>query len=133
LFKQKNDAYTQDNPINGTHRHLHNSICGQYAQGRHASKIGINDSRFQNLVHPGERQENLPIEKGLILWYGYSPWNDSFINRKMSMSDKIPDKEREKGYGAQHFWDREHLDRVYNEFKRYSENIDLASKYDFWT
>ena len=133
LFKQKYTVYKGINEINGMYRQLHNSVCGQYIQGRHGSKIGVKDANAKGLSHPGEQIDILPEDKGSILWYGFSPWNKKMRSRKKSMSDKIPKTDHERGYGSQHFWNDNKLQEIFLKFRDNSENIDFNTKYNFWT
>lgn len=62
-------------------RTLHRSECGNYCQGRHYNNITPATVALQ--------------EQAIILWYGFSPFNNDIIQRKlqiqkrMSISDKI--------------------------------------------
>jgi len=68
-------------------RTIHRAPCGNYCQGRH-----------YNRVSPAQISE--PSD-AVILWYGYSPFNNSVIKRKlqiqtrMSLSDKINNRGKE--------------------------------------
>ncbi len=62
-------------------RTIHRAPCGNYCQGRHYNRVSL-----AQISEPSD---------AVILWYGYSPFNNSVIKRKlqiqtrMSLSDKI--------------------------------------------
>ena len=133
LFKQKHHGFRDMNYINYEYRHLHNSICGQYIQGRHNSKIGLEVMGKNNKQSlPGERKINCKDSNGIILWYGFSPWNEQIIKRKLHVKDNIPEKELSSGFANQHFWSKEKLDQTYNKFLKKSVNYNLQDSFDFW-
>ena len=141
LFKQKHHGFRDLNHINYEYRHLHNSICGQYVQGRHDSKVGIQITNFSKIGYelnkqqyflPGEKKISCEDSNGIILWYGFSPWNDQIIKRKLHVKDNIPKKELISGFAGQHFWPKDKLVQTYNKFLKKSINYNLQDSFDFW-
>lgn len=63
----------------------------------------------------GRHFEEYNTEKFVILWYGWCPFNDFVINRKLQIQNKIPDSDKNRGFGGQHIVTREEL---YNEFNK---------------
>ena len=45
-----------------------------------------------------------------VLWYGYSPWNETIIKRKTQIKDKIPANNTALDLGFQHLYTEEKLD-----------------------
>lgn len=60
---------------------------GMYQTGRHASQHSDWKQRTPNLM---------------VLHYGYSPWNDFFLRRKLQIAAKVPESDRIRGLGQQH-------------------------------
>lgn len=75
-------------------RILHNLPHARYAQGRH---VLLNSFTAY-------------VPKGLILWYGFSPWNDAILARKLQIQTRIPDSDRRQRHGIHHFVDRTKLE-----------------------
>ena len=82
-------------------RQLHNFIHGNYQIGRHKTN---NEITLTDDLH--------------IIWLGYFPLNEQTINRKMQIKKNIPESDKNKGLGFQHFYDLEKI----NEKNR--ENVD---------
>ena len=76
-------------------RLLHNHMIGSYMVGRH--EWSHSDIKSNSLF---------------VAWYGYSPWNDSFIQRKISFSQKSP-PDLTKEFGKQHLLNHLQLDSIY--------------------
>ena len=74
-------------------RHLHNFPNGNYHIGRHKT---YNVTTLTNKAH--------------IVWFGFYPWNDRLINRKLQISQNMTEQDRIKGLGYQHFWSRERME-----------------------
>lgn len=68
-------------------RTIHRAPCGNYCQGRHYNRVSP-----ACISNPSD---------AVVLWYGYSPFNNSVIKRKlqiqtrMSLSDKINNRGKE--------------------------------------
>lgn len=56
--------------------------------------------------HPGRHLSNRPAMRmpflGLLLWYGFSPWNEAFLARKLQIAARVPADDRAAGRGRQH-------------------------------
>ena len=83
---------------NGRSRLLHSHRIGGYSVGRH------------QWVH-----SSIPINELSICWFGFSPWNSGFINRKLAIKDKLPTENLHLGF--QHRWD---LTQMHNVYKRHA-------------
>ena len=57
----------------------------------------------------------IPINELSICWFGFSPWNSDFINRKLAIEDKLPSENLRLGF--QHRWD---LTKMHNVYKRHT-------------
>ena len=75
-------------------RYLHNYPDGAYHVGRH-----INN-----------RPSSGRIPEAMVLWYGYAPYTEEFIQRKLQIAAMIPDGDRAQGFGFQHLWGREQIE-----------------------
>jgi hypothetical protein len=67
---------------------------GSYGLGRHYP------------VHPITAQ--IPA---YVVWFGFYPWNERAIARKLQISDRIPIHDRVRGYSYHHQWDRDEQER----------------------
>lgn len=78
-------------------RIIHRYLTGAYYPGRHKTFYKIN-----------EKPEDV-----FTLWYGYSPWVDWNIDRKLSFSARISEEDKKQGRGVQHFRLKEQLENDY--------------------
>lgn len=67
---------------------------GRYGLGRHFP------------VHPITAQ--IPA---YVMWFGFYPWNEKAIARKLQIADRIPPHDRVRGYSYHHQWDRQEQER----------------------
>jgi hypothetical protein len=67
---------------------------GSYGLGRHYP------------VHPITAQ--IPA---YVLWFGFYPWNELAIARKLQISDRIPPHDKARGYSYHHQWNRDEQER----------------------
>lgn len=99
------------------HRTLHSDSKCNYTLGRHSQLSGTS-------------QTNIYRKDFFILWCGFYPWNNKFIERKMQIQQNIPKFDKDRGLGIQHILDNHKLKFLYNsEFKskikknNYDKNI----------
>jgi hypothetical protein len=78
-------------------RIIHRYLTGAYYPGRHKTFYKIN-----------EKPEDV-----FTLWYGYSPWVDWNIERKLAFSARIPEEDKKQGLGVQHLRSKEQLENDY--------------------
>ena len=90
FYKVKNDRYKR--------RFLHNYPDGRYHVGRHSSKLKHEDIQMN------------------IYKYVFAPWNEKFIQRKLSMKVYMNPNDKEKGRGKHHTWDRERMELERNKW-----------------
>jgi hypothetical protein len=94
LLAQRTYGYYEEavrSPIVGLNhlsrsRLLHNYPHGDYGVGRHSSL------RSSTMHPPG----------ATIRWFGFSPWNDAVIKRKLQIVGKIPEVDAQRGLGVHH-------------------------------
>lgn len=79
------------------HRVMHCYAHGDYTVGRHATSHRI-DARPSDIF---------------TFWYGYSPWNDDMVARKLQFKSRIPQADREQRLGFQHLFDEGELSDNY--------------------
>lgn len=64
--------------------------------------------------HPGRhlthRAATRMPDLGVLLWYGFSPWTEPFIRRKLQVGAAIPPSDVAAGRGRQHLMDRTALE-----------------------
>lgn len=79
------------------HRILHKHSNGSYYVGRHFDTPGLPVNPHSQVQH-----KDIPIIPGLyLLWYRFSPMREQ-IHRKLQVSDRIPEKDKAKGYSWNH-------------------------------
>jgi hypothetical protein len=77
-------------------RLLHRRPDGAYHPGRHQTHhVGV------------VNQPDL-----LILWFGFSPWNDRTISRKLGIKSRIPEADQRQGLGYHHLVDYQQLEAM---------------------
>ena len=76
------------------YRSLFSYPDGRYGLGRHYP------------VHPITAQ--IPA---YVVWFGFYPWNELAIARKLQISDRIPIHDRVRGYSYHHQWNRDEQER----------------------
>lgn len=74
-----------------------------YATGRHFDKFDTTDA--------------------VILWYGYSPFNEKTIQRKLQIQTKIPESDKQRQFGREHFITREQLIQNFRMMQQHSEDL----------
>jgi Glycosyl transferase family 2 len=78
-------------------RFIHSFIDGQYHLGRHNSSHPSTDLASNNIY---------------LLWFGFYPWNQAARARKLQIQTKIPDSDKQRGWGAQHLTNEAGLERM---------------------
>ncbi len=101
LVRQRHYGYFEDidtspQPPPFRSRLLHVHPHGAYTPGRHTT------------VHPG-----VPYVNGLmLLWFGFSPWTDETLRRKLQIQTRIPESDKKLGRGYQHLVDATKLEAM---------------------
>lgn len=49
----------------------------------------------------------------VIFWYGWSPWTEEFIKRKLQIQYRIPEIDKARGFGGHHLKTPENLQNTY--------------------
>lgn len=91
-------------------RLIHNYSNGQYLPGRHKTLIENSKRMSKNIAY--------------IRWYNYSPWNNNFIDRKLSFAKTLSENDIQKNYGKQHLSKLEEMEKLYRYYKKISYNIN---------
>lgn len=60
------------------------------------------------------------LYEAVILWYGFSPFNDAIIKRKLQIQTRMTDKDKQMGIGKDHIIDKNTLQTI---FQNYQPNI----------
>lgn len=74
-------------------RALHSYNNGEYGVGRH--NVTKNVTSY------------LPA---YVIWFGFYPWNEHIIQRKLQIKNKVPDSDIKVGFGIHHLWTRHDMD-----------------------
>jgi UDP-glucose 4-epimerase len=83
-------------------RQIHNFKHGNYSIGRH----GTNNPTVQtNDMH--------------IIWFGYYPFNERLLNRKLQIKQHVPQTDTDKGFGGQHLYTKEQMMHI-NSYKSFT-------------
>lgn len=82
------------------YRTIHNHADGAYHVGRHFDTPGLKINPYTNRFH-----KEIPISDDNLytLWYRFAPFKEQ-LPRKIQISARIPDSDKQKGYGWNH-WD----------------------------
>ena len=82
-------------------------------------------SNFFSKYPVGRHYENYNTEDFLILWYGYSPFNEKILKRKLQIQDKMPESDKQLRMGYHHLVSK---DTLVNKLKSYqTESNDLST------
>lgn len=105
LIKQKRFGipYDAEGPIIRRPRCIHNKKQIDYPLGRHYEKYDTDELK--------------------ILWYGYSPYTTELKTRKLQIQNRIPQVDRMRGLGTQHFVTSDQLDSIYNQYRQQAINV----------
>jgi hypothetical protein len=128
LFLQKSTGIleTPDNkelraslelPLLSRGRFYHNFPIGGYRPGRHSSEFS---------------QGGPPCSDLLVLWFGYSPWSQPFIDRKLAIGPRVSDVDRRFSRGWHHTNEtRELLVARQNRMANHSAPLLLLPQFQF--
>ena len=73
-------------------RYLHNFPNGNYHIGRHYTH---NNTIMTNKAH--------------IVWFGFYPMNDNLLKRKLQIQQKVPQHDKDVGWGIQHLYTKDKM------------------------
>jgi hypothetical protein len=115
LVSQRYHGFFEDEHLRDLMRSrlLHCYEYGAYDIGRH-------NSRYDQVMHP---------PGALILWFGFSPWNDKFIQRKLQIQKRLTDSDKLKGYGCQHILNKDELNDLRLHYTGFSINLRTRIEY----
>lgn len=89
------------------HRFIHNYPSIPYNLGRH-ELLGNKESIY------------LDVNTISVAWYGYSPFNDEIIDRKLQIQTKIPQHDKDVRLGGEHLVDK---NKLIETFRLYQKSI----------
>lgn len=75
-------------------RTLHSHVHGNYPIGRHECTLPITGK--------------LPV---YVIWFGFHPWNEKLLQRKLQIKHNIPERDKRSGAGFHHFWGAEEQEK----------------------
>jgi hypothetical protein len=93
-LREMMDRVERVNTTRRMYRSLFSYPDGRYGLGRHYP------------VHP--ITASIPA---YVMWFGFYPWNEKAIARKLQIADRIPLHDRVRGYSYHHQWNREEQER----------------------
>jgi UDP-glucose 4-epimerase len=73
-------------------RQLHNFPNGKYTIGRH-----------------GTLNMSIPTNKAHIVWFGFYPFNENILKRKLQIQQNMPQRDKDRGLGIQHLMNKEQI------------------------
>lgn len=104
----------RDNGSFRHHRFIHKGNI-QYYTGRHTTPAPFTELTDQ-----------------FLCWFGWSPWNEAMIQRKLQIQTRMPESDKKAGMGFQHVKTREELLAAYDGEEVLSTNLikdDIYRKY----
>lgn len=99
--------YDSHGPIIRRPRCIHNRKQIEYSLGRHYEHYDTTDLK--------------------VLWYGFSPYTSELINRKLQIQNRIPQVDKMRGLGTEHFVTLEQLNDLYEKYRQ--QAVDIKEKY----
>lgn len=88
----------------------------------HTNKVGMYHPGRHNSYH---QDATFRIKELMIFHYGYAPWNDLFLKRKLQIQEKVSSGDKARNWGVQHFKAYEELDIDFQ--KQRGLSLDLQS------
>jgi hypothetical protein len=89
-------------------RLYHCATIGAYSVGRHQTQLPL----------VGEIQDG-----AYVLWYGFAPWNERFIQRKLAFAPKVSATDRQVGFGWQHLIGAEQMAQQHREMRPHAKDL----------
>lgn len=77
----------------------------------------------------GRHFVNVTTDRLAIFWYGWSPWTQEFIDRKLQIKHKIPEIDISRGFGTHHLQDAEALHNSYTEINKVYVFFDMREEF----
>lgn len=71
----------------------------------------------------GRHYWGTPCEDFRILWYGYSPFNEHLLQRKLAIQTQIPEADKAVGNGGQHLLDKDMAISRYHWHRQFGEDL----------
>lgn len=97
-----------------------NDVCGRKNRSLHNFSLKYPVGRHFNGTH---------TKDFIILWYGFSPFNEEIIQRKLLIQTKIPQEDIENNLGHQHIIVREKLIERYHTLRNQSFDLSRTIKF----
>jgi hypothetical protein len=72
---------------------------------------------------PGRHFATVNTTSFIILWYGFSPFNEKSLSRKLQIQNNIPDSDKEVGFGYQHITNIEEQKTKLHRLQQDTEDI----------
>ena len=89
-------------------RCIHNKVSIAYPLGRHF--------------------EEYNCEEIQVLWYGWSPFNKRLIDRKLQIQNKIPESDKQRGFGREHITTLDKIVKEHERLKYRAQDLSLFMK-----
>jgi len=94
-----------------------------YAEGGFDYRKGRLLHNKPGLMYPVGRHYKYTTEDLMILWYGWSPYNQRLIDRKLQIQDRMPLSDKQSGLGTSHLRTQDELNAEYETFKKQSRSL----------
>ena len=95
-------------PLAMRNRFYHCNPVGMYQPGRHFS------------FHPDSRTRIVEL---MVFHFGFAPWNEEVLRRKLQIKTKLPVHDIQRGWGAQHLAGAEELEASFQRMRPLSTNL----------
>ena len=93
-------------------RQIHNLLNGNYIVGRHST---YNPTNYTDKLH--------------IIWFGYYPMNEKLLERKLQIQSRMPQRDKDIGYGVQHLFSKEMIMQINNEKVNTGHPLHIINPY----
>jgi len=79
-----------------------------------------------DIQYPIGRHYNYTTEELVVLWYGWSPYNNNMLKRKLQIKDRMPQSDKVQGFGTGHLMNEEEMYTTYkNEYLPLARELKL--------
>lgn len=97
------------------------------------SRCRLLHRRHHGAYRPGRHQTDqvdvVVEDELLVLWFGFSPWNEQTISRKLGIKTRIPELDRRMGLGYHHLVDFQQLESMRRAEAIKSRDLRTSSTY----
>lgn len=94
-----------------------------YKEGSFPIRGGRILHKNKDMIYGIGRHYNYTTEDLVILWYGWSPYNENLLNRKKQIKFRMPQSDINQGFGLEHLMSDEQMENIYKNYLNLSRDL----------